>query len=60
MTKEQAKNLFGKRYSDMAKALKKARSTICEWPDELNNDQTNMVIGAAMRNGIKVPSHMLK
>lgn len=60
MTKEQAKNIFGARYMDMAKALQKGSSTISMWPDALNNDQINMVIGAAVRLKKKVPKEFLK
>ena len=60
MTKEQAKNIFGKRYRHMAEAMGYAKSTISEWPDVLSEQRANEVIGCAVRRGIKIPDELLK
>ena len=59
MTKEEAKNIFGKRYIHLAKAMGYAPSTVCEWPAELSEQRTNEVIGCAMRNGLPIPPDLL-
>jgi len=61
MKKKDAIKLFGSTLTDLGKALGgKSKSAISQWPDEITNDQKNMVIGAAVRKGIKVPDHLLQ
>lgn len=61
MTKQDAINLFGTRLSDLGDALGgKTKSAISQWPDVLDVDKKNMVIGAAVRKGIQVPDYLLK
>jgi len=61
MKKKDAIKLFGSTLTDLGKALGgKSKSAISQWPDEITNDQKNMVIGAAVRKVIKVPDHLLQ
>jgi hypothetical protein len=61
MKKQDAVKLFGSTLSDLGKALGgKGRSAISQWPDDLTEDQINMVIGAAVRRGIYIPESILK
>jgi UTP--glucose-1-phosphate uridylyltransferase len=61
MRKKEAIKLFGSTLSDLGNALGgKGKSAISQWPDDLSEDQKNMVIGAAVRKGIKVPESLLK
>lgn len=59
MTKKEAIKLFGTRQIDLAIAINRSRSLIANWGDELNEDQKNIVIGAAVRKGIEVPKCLL-
>jgi UTP--glucose-1-phosphate uridylyltransferase len=61
MKKKDAIKLFGKTLEDLGNALGgKGKSAISQWPNDLNEDQKNMVIGAAVRKGIKVSKSLLK
>jgi len=61
MKKQDAVKLFGSTLSDLGNALGgKGRSAISQWPDDLKEDQINMVIGAAVRRGIYIPERILK
>lgn len=60
MTKNEAIKLFGKTLQNLGDALGKTKSAISQWPEELDEDKKNMVIGAAVRRGIPVPEHLLK
>lgn len=61
MKKKEAIKLFGSTLTDLGNALGgKGKSAISQWPDELTEDQKNMVIGAAVRKGIEVPEPLLK
>ena len=60
MTKKEAIGLFGKTHKALADAINRSRVLITMWPDELTEDQKNMVVGAATRKGIKVPKELLK
>jgi UTP--glucose-1-phosphate uridylyltransferase len=61
MKKKDAIKLFGSTLTDLGNALGgKGKSAISQWPEELTEDQKNMVIGAAVRKGIKVPKSLLK
>ena len=55
MTKIEAISLFGETGADLGNALGLSRSRISQWPDVLNQEQVDRVMGAAMRLGITVP-----
>ena len=59
MKKQDAIKLFGKTLDDIGNAVGRGKSAISQWPDDLNDDQKNLVIGAAVRRGIKVPKEFL-
>lgn len=59
MKKEDAKQLFGGTLALMGKAIGRTKSAISQWPEELTDDQSNLVVGAAIRQGKKVPKHLL-
>jgi len=61
MKKTDAIKLFGTTLSDLGKALNnRCKSAISRWPDDLDEDQINMVIGAAVRRRIKIPKILLE
>lgn len=61
MKKQDAIKLFGSTLTDLGNALGgKGKSAISQWPNELTEDQKNMVIGAAIRRKITVPEHLLE
>ena len=51
MNKRQAKNLFGGRDQDLARAVGVTRSAVSQWKDELTQEQIDRVMGAALRLG---------
>lgn len=55
MTKQDAANLFGGAYADLARALDMTRGGISQWPDVLTETQTDRVLGAALRLGKAIP-----
>ena len=59
MKKEDAKKLFGGTLQTMGKAIGRTKSAISQWPDELTEDQNNIVVGAAVRKGIHVPKELI-
>jgi len=60
MKKIDAIKLFGKTQTDLGNALGgKKKAAISRWPDVLDDDRKNMVIGAAYRKGIAIPKEML-
>jgi len=59
MRKSEAKKLFGEKYVDLARAVGRGKSAISKWPDDLTEDQINLVIGAALRKGIKIPKKFI-
>jgi hypothetical protein len=60
MKKQDAIKLFGSTLEHLGKALGgKGKSAISQWPEILDEDKKNMVIGAAYRRGIKIPDHLL-
>jgi len=59
MKKSEAIKIFGDKAKDLAAAVKRGRSAISQWPDDLTNDQINLVIGAAIRSGKSIPEHLL-
>ncbi|MGE0334453.1 MAG: Cro/CI family transcriptional regulator [Gammaproteobacteria bacterium] len=54
MTKSEAIALFGGTPSDMARALGITPQAVYQWPNELDQERTDRVIGAAVRLG-KLP-----
>ena len=52
MTKAEAVRIFGDSNADMARALGVTRSAIQQWPDELTQEQSDRVVGAAVRLGL--------
>jgi predicted nucleic acid-binding Zn ribbon protein len=54
MTKTQAIQLFGGRFRHLAGALNISVSAVSQWPEELTQRQTDLVLGAAVRLG-KLP-----
>lgn len=59
MKKEQAKKLFGGTLTDIGNAIGRTKSAISQWPEELTDDQINLVLGAAVRRGIDIPKDYL-
>jgi UTP--glucose-1-phosphate uridylyltransferase len=59
MKKSEACKLLGGNQTKLGKILGRGKSAISQWPDELTEDQTNLVIGAAIRRGIKIPKEFL-
>ena len=59
MTKDQAAEIFGGKHADLARALGMTRGGISQWPAELTTDQTDRVLGAAMRLGKLVPGQFV-
>ncbi|ATF86903.1 Cro/CI family transcriptional regulator [Burkholderia gladioli] len=54
LTKQQATAIFGSGAA-LARALGITRGAVSQWPDELDQKYTDMVIGAAVRVGRAVP-----
>jgi len=60
MKKQDAIKLFGTRLEDLGAALGgRGKSAISQWPEILDEDKKNMVIGAAVRKGIAIPKEFL-
>lgn len=54
LTKQQATAIFGSGAA-LARALGITRGAVSQWPDELDQQRTAMVIGAAVQNGRALP-----
>jgi len=54
MLKQEAIKIFGKP-AWLARAVGYSRSRISQWPEELTQQQTDLVIGAAVRLGKQLP-----
>ena len=52
MTKNEAIAMFGGTRSALADAIGRDRLTIYRWPEQLEQDQVDLVMGAALRLGI--------
>lgn len=52
MTKTEAIDLFGGSRSEFARALGITPQAVSQWPDELEQDREDRVIGAAVRLGL--------
>lgn len=60
MKKQDAINLFGGKAINLANAVGKGKSAISQWPEILDEDKKNIVIGVAVRKGISVPQELLR
>lgn len=58
MKKDEAKKLFGGTIEKLGKAVGRGKSAISQWPEDLTDDQINLVLGAAIRRGIRVPKEL--
>ncbi|ALS63603.1 Cro/CI family transcriptional regulator [Pandoraea apista] len=54
LTKQQATAIFGSGAA-LARALGITKGAVSQWPDQLDQQRTAMVIGAAVQNGKSVP-----
>ncbi|MBU9579588.1 Cro/Cl family transcriptional regulator [Ralstonia mannitolilytica] len=54
MTKKEAIGIFGSGAA-LGRALGVSRAAIWQWPDELDQKQTDTVVGAAIRLGKALP-----
>jgi transcriptional regulator with XRE-family HTH domain len=52
MRKSEAISIFGRTQSDLARALGITKSAVSQWPDELDQEKTDRVLGAALRLGV--------
>jgi hypothetical protein len=60
MTKDEARNLFGPAYADLARGVGMTRAAISRWPDVLLPWQADLVIGAAVRLGRALPADVVQ
>lgn len=56
MRKSEAVSIFGRTQSDLARALGITKSAVSQWPDELDQEKTDRVLGAALRLGVDMPA----
>lgn len=56
MTKQEACDIFGGTQVALSRALDMTRSGISQWADELTQEQTDRVLGAAIRLGLPIPA----
>ncbi|WP_104655070.1 hypothetical protein [Ralstonia insidiosa] len=54
MTKKQAIDLFGSG-AELGRAVGLSRGRISQWPEQLDQKQTDTVVGAAIRLGKSLP-----
>lgn len=54
LTKQQAIAIFGSG-ANTGRALGITRSAVCQWPEVLDQRQTDLVVGAAVRLGKALP-----
>jgi len=54
LSKEQAIQIFGSR-KDLCVAMDLTNSRISQWPEQLDQRTTDLVIGAAVRVGRQIP-----
>ena len=59
MTKQQAIKLFTS-VRALAEALEISRSAVYQWPETLPTDQSDRVMGAALRLGLLSPQKSMK
>ena len=58
MTKQEAIELFGGGHRALAEALGISRSAVSQWPQELDQEREDRVIGAAVRLGIELDARL--
>lgn len=58
LTKHEAIHLFGSG-AELARAVGLTRGRISQWPDALDQRQTDLVMGAALRLGKPIPSRLI-
>ena len=51
MTKSEAVALFGGTINGLCAAIGRSRYTVYLWPEDLEQDQVDLIVGAAMRLG---------
>jgi hypothetical protein len=56
MTKQQAIDLFDGNGAELGRALGLSRGRISQWPDVLEQRETDLVVGAAIRLGKALPA----
>ncbi|EGD06605.1 hypothetical protein B1M_00465 [Burkholderia sp. TJI49] len=54
LTKQQATDIFGSGAA-LARALGITKGAVSQWPDQLDQQRTAMVIGAAVQHGKPIP-----
>jgi hypothetical protein len=55
LTKQQAIEIFGNSGAELGRSVGLHRSRISQWPEVLDQKQTDLVIGAAIRLGKPLP-----
>jgi hypothetical protein len=55
LTKQQAIEIFGNSGAELGRSVGLHRSRISQWPELLDQKQTDLVIGAAIRLGKSLP-----
>lgn len=58
MTKKEAADLFGGKQVYLAEALGLTKGAISLWPDDLTAEQTDRVLGAALRLRRTIPKEL--
>lgn len=59
LTKQQATAIFGSGAA-LARALGITKGAVSQWPDELDQQRTAAVIGAAVQNGKPIPDGFIQ
>lgn len=60
MKKSEAKELLGGTLTRMGAAINRGKSALSQWPDDLTDDQINLVVGAAVRKGVRIPDDLMR
>ncbi|NIE67447.1 hypothetical protein F3J17_26620 [Burkholderia sp. Ax-1719] len=55
LTKQQAIDIFGGSGAELGRAVGLSRARISQWPEMLAQRETDLVVGAAIRLGKKLP-----
>lgn len=59
LTKQQAIDIFGNSGAELGRAVGLHRSRISQWSEVLDQKQTDLVIGAAIRLGKQLPAGLI-